>query len=93
MVQGQQIRLVSIRMWFGSLASLSRLRIRHCHELWGRSQLWLRSHVAASVTQAGSRSSDLTSTSICCGYSPKKQEKNKLRQLEIKQDGSHLKEA
>ena len=30
-----------MRTWVGSLVSLSELRIRHCHELWCRSQLWL----------------------------------------------------
>ena len=34
-----------------SLASLSGLRSRHCHELWHRSQRWLRSHVAVAVAQ------------------------------------------
>ena len=35
-----------MRMQFGSLASLSGLRIGHCHELWRRSQTWLRCCVA-----------------------------------------------
>ena len=34
--------LVPMRMWVWSLASLSGLRIQHCHELWCRSQTWLR---------------------------------------------------
>ena len=34
------------------LASLSGLRIRHCHELWCRSQMWLGSHVAVAVAVA-----------------------------------------
>ena len=32
-----------------SLASLSGLRFWHCHELWCRLQMWLRSRVAAAV--------------------------------------------
>ena len=32
-----------------SLASLRRLRIRLCHELWCRSQTWLRSGIAVAV--------------------------------------------
>ena len=37
------------RMQVRSLALLSGLRIRHCHELWCRSQMQLRSHVAVAV--------------------------------------------
>ena len=57
-------QLVSVRMWVPSLASLSRLRIRHCRELWCR----LRALVAVAV--AGSCSSDSApslGTSICQG--------------------------
>ena len=32
-----------------SLASLSGLRIQHCCELWYRSQMQLRSHIAVAV--------------------------------------------
>ena len=35
-----------MRMQVQSLALLSGLRIWHCHELWCRSQMQLRSHVA-----------------------------------------------
>ena len=50
--------------------ALSGLGIRCCHELWCRSQAWLRSGIAVSVV--GSYSSSLTpslGTSICrrCG--------------------------
>ena len=61
-----------------SLASLSGLRIRHCHALWCRSQTRLGSGVAVAVVEAGSYSSDWTpslGTSICRGCSPKKQNK------------------
>jgi len=34
-----------MRMWVPSLASLSGLRIWCCHELWCRSQTWLRLHI------------------------------------------------
>ena len=62
-----------MRMWVRSLVLLSELRIRRCCELWCRSQLWLRSHVAV----AGSCSSDSNpslGTSICrrCGHKKKK---------------------
>ena len=58
-----------------SLASLSGLTIRHCRELWCRSQMWLGSHVAVAVVQAGSYSSSLTpslGTSLWRGRSPKR---------------------
>ena len=41
-----------------SLALLSGLRIRGSHELWGRSQTWLRSVIVLAVAQAGSCSSN-----------------------------------
>ena len=62
-----------------SLASLSGLRIRHCCELWCRSQTKLRSYVAVAVAVVSSCSSNSTPTlrkSICCRYSPKKQNKH-----------------
>ena len=37
--------MVSVRMWVRSLASLSRLRIWHCHELW----LWHRPEAAPPI--------------------------------------------
>ena len=80
MAQQKQIQLASMRMQVPSLASLSALRIWHCHELWCMSQTQLRSHVAVAVVQAGSCSSNLTpslGTSICCGYGPKKKKKKK----------------
>ena len=52
-----------------SLASLSGLRIRHCCELWCRSQMNLGSGVAVAVGQASRYSSNSTpslETSICC---------------------------
>ena len=42
---------MSVRMQFQSLASLSGLRIRHCCELWLRSQMWLGSSTAVAVVQ------------------------------------------
>ena len=69
-----------MRMWVQSLTLLSELRIRHCRELWYRAQMWLGSHIAVAVLQAGSCSSNWIpslGTSICCRYSPKKQKKEK----------------
>ena len=63
-----------------SLASLSGFRIRHCHELWCRSQMHLRSGVAVAV--GGSCSRVLVpslGTYICCRYSPKKTKKSKIQ--------------
>ena len=51
-------QLISMRTRVPSLASLSVLGIRCCHELWCTSQTWLGSHVAVAVAQAGSCSSD-----------------------------------
>ena len=39
--QGKQSQLGTMRLWVRSLASLSGLRIQHCHELWYKSQMWL----------------------------------------------------
>ena len=47
--QQKQISLVSMRMQVRSLASLSRLKIWHCHDLWCTSQTRLRSDVAVAV--------------------------------------------
>ena len=61
-----------------SLASLSGLRIWHCHKMWCRSQTRLGSGVAVSVAQACSYSSDSTpslGTSVCHGCGPKKRTK------------------
>ena len=46
--QWKQIQLVSARMPVRSLASPSGLEICHCHELWCRSQMPLRSGVAVA---------------------------------------------
>ena len=55
------------------------------------SQMWLRSHVAVAVVQAGTYSSDLTlslGTSICHGCGPKntKDKRKKEIQTEIKKE-------
>ena len=42
-------RLASMSMWVGSLASLSGLRLWHCHELWYRFQMQLGSGIAVDV--------------------------------------------
>ena len=49
MVKQKQIQLGTIRLWVWSLAWLSRLRIKCCHELWCRSEKWLRSVVAVPL--------------------------------------------
>ena len=82
MAQWKRIRLESMRMKVQSLASLSGLRIWHCHELWCRLQMWLGSCVAVAVVLACSCSSDSTpslGTSIChgCGRRKDKKDKNK----------------
>ena len=45
----EMIRLGTMRFRVQSLALLSRLRIRHCHELWCRLQMRLGSGVAVAV--------------------------------------------
>ena len=78
MAQQKQILVVSMTMQVRSLASLRRLRMWCCHELWCRSQTWLGSRVA--VAQASGCSSNLTPslrTSICCRRGPKKRGKKK----------------
>ena len=49
MAQQKQIQLETMMLQIQSLASLSGLRIRCCHELWGRSQMQLRPSVAVFV--------------------------------------------
>ena len=45
MAQWKRIPLGTMRLRVQSLASLSGLKIKHCHELWCRLQTWLRSQV------------------------------------------------
>ena len=62
-----------------SLASLSGLRIGHCHELRCSLQTWLGSGMAMAVAMASTCSSDWTpslGTSVCCRFGPKKKKKN-----------------
>ena len=84
MAQWVKKPLVSMRMGVQSLDSLRGLRIwiQHCHELWCRLQMLLRSWIAVAVMQASSRSSDLTpslGTSICHVCSPTKGRKKEKR--------------
>ena len=71
--------LTSIYEDAGSIPALTQwLRIWHCYELQHRLLTWLRSHIAVSVAQAGSCSSDSTpslGTSICLRSSHKKKKK------------------
>ena len=46
----KHIQLVCMRMWVPSLALFLRLRIEHRSELWCRSQTWLGSVMAVSVS-------------------------------------------
>ena len=69
-----------MRLQVQSLALLSGLRIRRCHELWFRSKTWLGSCVAVALVQAGVYSSNSTpslGTSLCHGSSPRKGKKTK----------------
>ena len=78
-LSGERIQLGIMRLWVQSLASL---RIWHCCELWCRLQKWLGSCVAVALAWAGSYSSDRTpilGTSICCGCSPRKDQKKKKK--------------
>ena len=80
-LSGLRTRLVSVRMQVRSLASLSGLRIWHCHKLQQRWQIQLRSGMAVAVAMvlAGSCSSDYTplpGTAICHKYSQKRKKKN-----------------
>ena len=66
---------VSLRTRVQSLASISGLRIWHCHKLWHRSWMRLGSGIAVAVVSAGSCSSDSTpslGTSTCCRSGSKK---------------------
>ena len=68
MAQQKQIRLGTMSFQVQSMASLSRLRIQCCRELWCRLQTRLGSGVAMAVAVAGSNSLDWTpslGTSIC----------------------------
>ena len=72
-----QTQLGSMRMQVRSLTSISRLRIRHCCELWCRSQTWLGSSVAVAVVRlaAGARIRPLAWVQYAVGCSLKKQKK------------------
>ena len=56
--QQKWIWLASMRIQVWPLASHSGLMIWHCHELWCRSQMWLRSAIAVAVVKASSYSSN-----------------------------------
>ena len=80
-VVAQQVKNpTSIQEDAGSVPGLaSGLMIPRCCELWWRLQMRLRSHVAVAGVQVSSCSSKSTpslGTSICCGYGPKKKNKN-----------------
>ena len=75
-----------------SLASLGGSRIWHCHELWCRLQMQLRSGVAVTVVLAGRCSSYLTpglGTSLRCRCDPKKTKKIRERELVLTSNSHH----
>ena len=75
-VQQERTPLVTMRMQVRSMDSLSGLRIWHGHELWCKLQTLFGSRIAVAVEQAGSCSSDWTSslvTSMCHTCGPQKQ--------------------
>ena len=89
-VQRKRIWLGTMRSRVRSLASLSGLRIWHCHALWCRLQTRLRSGIAVAMAQAGSKSSDYIpnlGTSVCRWRSPErtkdKRQKKKKKKMEI----------
>ena len=64
-----------MRMQVRSLTSLNGLRIRHCHELWYRSQMQFESRVVVAMT------------STCCRCSPQNQSKaRKTRKKEPREE-------
>ena len=77
-------------------ASLSRLRIWHCHELWCSSQIQLGSGIAVTLVKDSDYSSNWTpcamgtsmGTSMCHGCSPTKYRKRKGKLI---QNWSHYK--
>ena len=71
-------QLVSMRMWVRALASVSGLRIRHCHKLKCRSRAWLRSGVAVAVASDSCVSIPSLGTSICCKCGLKKNKRKML---------------
>ena len=60
--------------------------VKDCREVWCRSKMRLRSHIAVALTQASSYSSNSTpslGTSICCKCSPKKIKKKKKKKVKL----------
>ena len=68
----------SLRIRVGSLALLNGLRAWHCHKLWHRLQMVLRSSVSMAVvyTSCSSYSTPGLGTSMCYWYGYKKKNKN-----------------
>ena len=71
-VAQRKMILLSMRTHVQSLALFSRLRIRHCHELWYRSQMWLRSGIAVAVALASGYSSISTISLVSIPVASKK---------------------
>ena len=71
MAQWKRIRLGTTRLQVWSLALFSGSRIRHCHELWCRSQTWLGFGMAVASSYTSNWTPSL-GTSVCLGCGPKK---------------------
>ena len=70
--KGNWLGSVRMQVWF--LASLSGLRIWHCHELWCRLEMWLISGMAVAVASCcSSNYIPSLGTSICHSCGPNKQ--------------------
>ena len=86
MAQWKQIWWASVRKQVWPLASLSRLRIWHGHELWCRSQMQLGSGIAVAVAWASGYS---PIRPLACklpyavGVAPKRQKNYKKRKRKI----------
>ena len=76
----------NMRLRVRSLALLSGLGSRHCHELCCRLKTWLGSGIAVALAQASSKSSNQTSslgTSICRGCGPKRTKRHTHSQKDV----------
>ena len=89
MVLWKRIQLGTMRLWGRSLTSLSGLR--HCCELWYRSQTWLRSDVAVAVAQPAAvapiRHLPAWEPPYAAGAALKSEKKKKKRKKERKREG------
>ena len=91
-VQQKKVQLGTMRLQVQSLASFSGIRIRHCRELWCRSQTWLGSHVAVAAAPIRPLAWELPCaerTALKCkNKKTKKQKKKKEREKEKETKGT-----